>query len=226
MARSGKYNKSPFCFQLSRSLANSAALFQLLIPAVFIRLNTTQCTSAWVYQVFSFLPAPIRGSLPFEMLSSLIHVQYISISFSPSLFPCHPALLLFVVSSISSLVLLWYHLIFRIRLVYVVWNTRRLLNCSSVNFQVSLPYISTEITLDLKFLILSLWLIEALFHILVSLKNAVVAFLILLFTSKSNSPSLFTIAPRYGKSVTYSTSWPLTCDLCYFREIIVVILYS
>ena len=41
--------------------------------------------------------------------------------------------------------------------MYVVWNTRRLFNCSSDNFQVSLPYISTEITFDLEILILILY---------------------------------------------------------------------
>ena len=41
VARSCKHSKSPFCFQLSRSRANLAASFQLLIPAVFINLRIT-----------------------------------------------------------------------------------------------------------------------------------------------------------------------------------------
>ena len=51
-------------------------------------------TSALVYQVVSFLPAPIQGSQPLETLPFL--TQDISTSLSPSLFPYHPVLLVSV----------------------------------------------------------------------------------------------------------------------------------
>ena len=128
MARSGKHNKSPFSFQLSRSLANSAASFQLLIPAVFIRLRTT------LRHVCLGLPGLLFPSGSHPRLTAIgdslflnTCPRYFHLLFSIT-FPMSSC---FVVLSISSFVLLWYHLIFKIRLVYVVWNTRRLLNCSS-----------------------------------------------------------------------------------------------
>ena len=106
VARSGKYNKSPICFQLSLSSG--------FIGPTRYCLSKTQCH--WRFSP----PNHMSKIIPSHFLHHFSHIillccfEYFSIC--SSVVPSDP----------------------QDCLVYVVWNSRRLLNWSSVNFQVPL----------------------------------------------------------------------------------------
>ena len=112
---------------------------------------------------------------------------------------------LFLTSSFVTFIGQW---IFRIFLKHLCWKLSNLSSSLLVMRQVSLPYKRTVRTFELNILVLVRILYWLLFQTLVNLLNDDLAFPTLAVISYSAPPVLLTIAPKYVKLSTSSTSFP------------------